>query len=302
MAEASLLGPGSVNANHKPVFIASNPSRFVSTEKETLTDQEKIALKTFQLHRRILSMERRDEVYSSVVYSENTTGKMAQNSMGTAFPIVKHNPTMIDCCLTQRWYEYALEVTLPYLYVKYALAKPTIQSLRQHSGVFMSIYQLLFASCFSIGCFRSYFRLSGTMPNERECELYGVVESTARLEEKKRQWEKYAHYRAEWMRRFDYHVYGIRPGETFSFFSPCLLPPTPTRYSKRTDFRMRDVNPLRGNLKDGVTLENRTLNDWMTHPEQPMMKARPELMHLRQFNSFYDTSKKYANFSPDDRL
>ena len=295
-----MLGPGGVDSNAKPIFIATSPSRFVATEKESLTDQEKVALKTFQLHRRILSMTRRDQVYQNVTSGDFTTGKVAQNMMGTPYPVVKPAPNVTDTLRSQRWYEYAAEVTFPLIYVRYALSKPMVRSMRQQHGLFIVIYAMLFCASLSVGTFRAYFRLIGTAPNEPECLKYGVTESKARLEQKKKLWEQYAHYRMEWMRRFDYHVYGIRPGETFSLFSPCLFPPTPPRYATRTDYPLRDHITLRGHMKD-YNLESRSTLDFVFHPAQKDMQERPELMHIRDSGLYPDMDKVARRVKIEDR-
>lgn len=302
MTEAVNLGVGGLDAQRKPVFVATTPTRFVSTDKESLTDQEKIALKTFQLHRKVLSMKRRDEVYEGVINSGHTTGKTAQNSMGTAFPVVKFNPSYADVMMGHRWYEYALEVLVPYAYVKYALSKPVIRSMRQHEGVFRGIFQLLFLSSMGIGNFRTYFRFMGHTENEAECERYGVEESSARLEEKRKMWEKYAAYRAEWMRRFDYHVYGLRPGETYSIFSPCFIPASETRYNKRTDFRMRDSMHLRGKMNEGQwNVQSQLKEPYVRHPENPLMKNRPEIKYVYDNTWMGESRFSEGKFRADDR-
>merc|ERR1711991_72810 len=92
-------------------------------------------------------------------------------------------------------------------------------------------------------CFRAMNRLGGKVENDVECERFGVMESKARLEEKAKYWERYRKYKEEWMKRYDYYVFGMRPGERYTLFSPCHYPPAAVVFNKRTDFPMRK-NPF----------------------------------------------------------
>jgi hypothetical protein len=212
---------------------------------------------------------------------------------------VKVDPTFQDVILGHRWHEYLLELLIPTVYIKYAAAKP-IQRQAIHYGAFWyPIWTMVWGACFFVGSFRTFHRLVGLTPNVPECEYYGVVESPQRLEEKRRLWEKYTKYRNEWMRRFDYHVYGIRPGEALSFFSPCFLPPASTPYNTRTDFKMRETNLFTNTIKHGPLPHERIPMD----PNNLVTKDRPEYGFFRNYNTMWDgmEERKWANYAANTK-
>ncbi|EPY31814.1 hypothetical protein STCU_03211 [Strigomonas culicis] len=129
--------------------------------------------------------------------------------------------------------------------------------------------------------YRSNFRLAGYLPNDYECRKYGVLESKERLERKKQLWTKYADYKREWCRRFDYHVYGIRPGENWGLFSACWLPSWEPMFCKKTDYPPRknpyflSSTPLRELFTEGVPYNYMEKVDSI-----PAVKAKPELKYM----------------------
>ena len=88
-------------------------------------------------------------------------------------------------------------------------------------------------------------------------------------------------YKEEWMRRFDYHVWGMRPGERTGLFSACHFPPYPVAFCTRTDFPMRK-NPFILSSKpiSKLRLDSMQSYFWAEDADTPIERARPEVNYL----------------------
>ncbi|ORC88653.1 uncharacterized protein TM35_000162910 [Trypanosoma theileri] len=281
MATAEELGPGGVNRVGKPIFIATDHTRYAPTTDRELSDQEQLAWKSFQLWRTTLSMERRDNVYKSLTNSDYTNFRLANHILGTPYPVVDTSPNFFDVLKGIRWYEHVISASVAFAYSYWIRSKASLRHAHMMPMSRSSITMLTFF-CMDL-CFgyRSMYRLTGYLPNDYECRKYGVMEDKERLEEKKRMWEKYAKYKKEWCRRFDYHVYGIRPGENWSFFSACLLPSWEPRFNTCTDYPMRKnpyfltTTPLRD-----MFAESQFTYEIPNDENVPLVKERPEFKYL----------------------
>lgn len=279
---ADQLGAGSVDANNRPVFIATEHTRFMPIENREMTDQEKARYRQFQLWRTTNSLERRDSVYQSITKCDQTQSNLLHSQMGTPFPVIDGNPHMADCFYGIRWYEHLFSFTVGIAYNYYVRSIPVLRHthLRQQTRGMM--FGLNWVCTEWLFMYRSSFRLRGEAPNDYECRYYGVMEDKKRLQEKAELWAKYAAYKEEWMRRWDYHVYGIRPGERKSFWSACFFSPTPIRYNTCTDYPMRK-NPYflsAAPLKD-MFLESPFLYHLPQREKNfPLAQARPESVQL----------------------
>ncbi len=188
----------------------------------------------------------------------------------------------MECWKATRWYEHLVGPFLTVAAFTYQRVKPVIRyssyNIRTIRGV------SLFVTCFSEIVFgqRGQARLQGRVNNEYECDKFGVLESPARLKQKAENWEKFAAYKEEWMKRFDYYVYGMRPGERFTFFSQLHVPPFRVRYNKRSDYPMRK-NPYF--LSTYSVKDYRLESPGFTHypkgkGETPLEASRPETRYV----------------------
>lgn len=277
-----MVGKGGVDTNGKPVFIATNHKRYMATSDRQLTDQEQLHWKVFQLYKATLSVERRDSVYQSLTTSDFANYRLTEHILGTPFPVIEHEPSVWDCFNGLRWYEHTISASIGVGYNYWIRSKPSlrhvhIRGMSRSATLWMNVLatEMLFM-------YRSFWRLTGVAPNDAECKYFGVLEDSTRLKQKADLWAKYAAYKEEWCRRWDYHVFGIRPGERFSLFSACMLPPKPILFNTTTDYPMRknpyflSTTPLRD-----MFLEN----PFITHLPQrvkdyPLAQVRPEVAQL----------------------
>jgi len=112
-----------------------------------------------------------------------------------------------------------------------------------------------------------------------------VLENEERLKEKARYWEKYRAYKEEWMKRYDYYVFGMRPGERYTLLSPCHVPPAPVAFGKKTDFPMRKNPFVLSNAPiSKVEMEKlrKHFRDHHTHAPHPREFHAPELKYFNQ--------------------
>ncbi|KAK7197436.1 NADH-ubiquinone oxidoreductase complex I, 21 kDa subunit [Novymonas esmeraldas] len=280
MATAQELGAGGIDGAGKPIFVATEHTRFSAREDRELSDQEQLAWKSFQLWRTSLSIERRDSVYQTITNGDYTNFNLTRHIMGTPYPVIDNTPSILNTAAGVRMYEHGISFLVAYSYSMWVRSKASLRHVHLHRATRMSVSFGTFM--FTDLCFwyRSMFRLSGFLPNDYECRKFGVMESQERLEQKKEMWEKYSAYKREWCRRFDYHVYGIRPGETLSLFSACWLPAWGTSYGTVTDYPLRknpyflSATPLRDMYTEySFTIEPpRSANS-------PLPHARPEVLY-----------------------
>eukprot|EP00760_Papus_ankaliazontas_P003324 PhM_4_TR11550/c0_g1_i2/m.83916 len=229
---------GCIDANGKSIIDLSHPAVYNITEKKELTDAERMTYKQFELYRLLKRMERRDNVFQALTTSDFTNTSTVQLYLGTPYPVIEPNPHVFEVYWGIRWYEHVLAGVAGAMYFLWARTKPGTRygSLLQSSKWLGVGWGVLVDWGWT---YRSLLRLTGQSPNEAECFKYGVLESPERLKEKADLWRQYAEYKDEWMRRYNYHVWGMRPGETFSFFSAMHAPPLPVRYNTRFDYPRR---------------------------------------------------------------
>ncbi|CCW62442.1 unnamed protein product [Phytomonas sp. EM1] len=281
MTTAEQLGVGGVNADGKPVFVATVHRQYAPSVDRELTDQEKLSWKSFQLWRTAQSIERRDNVYKTIINSDFTNFNLDYHILGTPFPVVDDKTHFLDCMMGIRWYEHLISAFGGYGYALWARSKASMQSTRASFKANRTIFVSTFILAEVAFCYRSMFRLAGFLPNDYECRKYGVLEDKERLEKKKEMWERYAAYKKEWCRRFDYHVYGIRPGENWSLFSACWIPAWEPSFNTKTDYPPRKnpyfltATPLRDKF-----IENPNFYEVPTNDNVPLIKARPEFKYI----------------------
>lgn len=281
MTTAAELGPGGVRDDGKPIFIATDHKRFSPSVDHELTDQEQLAWKSFQLWRTTQGIERRDSVFRTIINSEYTNFNLNFHIMGTPYPVIEDCVSFKDCLLGIRWYEHAMSAAAAYGYNVWIKSKATTRAAQimpmSRSCIVWGTFVMV-ELCFA---YRSLFRLQGYAANDHECRKFGVLEDKQRLEKKKEMWEKYAAYKKEWCRRFDYHVFGIRPGENFSLWSACWIPALVPSYNTITDYPPRKnpyfltSTPLVETFVEGPMNMNVLKQD-----NVPLIKARPELKYL----------------------
>ncbi|KAL7699381.1 NADH-ubiquinone oxidoreductase complex I 21 kDa subunit [Lotmaria passim] len=297
MATAAELGTGGVDAAGKPIFVATEHTRYAPSVNRELSDQEQLAWKSFQLWRTSMAIERRDSVYRTITNSDYTNFNITRHMMGTPYPVIDNTPSLLDCLAGIRLYEHGISALVAFAYSNWIYSKPSTRNLKMLGAAKFSISGgtfLMLELCF---CYRSMFRLSGFLPNDYECRKFGVMETHERLEHKKEMWERYAAYKKEWCRRFDYHVYGIRPGENFSFFSACWLPAWEPSYGKITDYPLRknpyflSSTPLRDSFVESMRTTELPRTD-----SAPLARARPEVRYVFRgpINAAKSTKPSYS--------
>lgn len=281
MATAAELGPGGVDVTGKPIFVATEHTRYAASTDRELSDQEQLAWKSFQLWRTTMSIERRDSVYKTITNSDYTNFNITRHMMGSPFPVIDYNPSIFDTVLGIRLYEHAFAAVAGSSYAYWIRSKPSTRHVKRMNVTNFTVSVGTFLLVEMCLCYRSMFRLSGYLPNDYECRKFGVMETKERLEHKKDLWSKYAAYKKEWCRRFDYHVYGIRPGENFSLFSACWFPAWESPYGKITDYPMRK-NPY---FLSSTPLREYFVESPRTAPvpktsSAPLVHARPEVQYI----------------------
>ena len=280
-AEKRIPDPiGCVNSNGRPIFDASLPFQHTVTEKE-MKDGQKLAYRTYALWKTSLKVERRDNVYQALTAGEYSNYSAAHHFLGTPYPVIEPHPHIYELFVAIRWYEHIMAVAVTSLSYQYLRSKPTLRyshlSMTVQKAFIMFIF--MFTECGSSE--RAYGRLIGTLENEAECHKFGVVETRERLEKKVEYWTKFTAMKAEWMRRWDYHVWGQRPGERYGFLSACMFPPYPPMFGTKVDFPMRK-NPFLVSAKplSAFKLEP-VCGHW--YPENittPVEEAHPEFKYL----------------------
>ncbi|EPY39921.1 hypothetical protein AGDE_00657 [Angomonas deanei] len=230
-----------------------------------------------------MRIDRRNEIYNGIANSDYTNFNLTYHMLGTPYPVVETAPTFYDAARGLRWYEHGISVAAGFTYHYWLSSKASMRYARTVTVTKATIGFGTFVLCELMFLYRSVFRLSGYMPNDYECRKFGVLETKERLEQKKALWEKYATYKKEWCRRFDYHVYGIRPGENFNLFSACWIPAWEPSFGKQTDYPLRKnpyfltTAPLRTAFRDNGGRYYQTRDG-----EVPSIKARPEMKYLYQ--------------------
>lgn len=280
VAEGRLEDPGMINGNGKPIYDTSNHTRFTVSEKD-MTDHQKMQWKNFQLWKSTLKIERRDHVIEAITTSDYPHSRMSHHWMGTPFPVIEPQPWVGEVFFALRWYEHALALMSSTIYWQYMSAKPAVRyfNMPWYSKKWITVALTL--NCeFAFG-YRAIWRLQGQTPNETECYKYGVLETPHRLAVKADRWRRFKNYKEEWMRRYDYYLWGMRPGERWSFFSPCWMAPWPIRFNTKTDYPIRK-NPYMLS-KHGIReryLESNYGHYFPVDADDYLTRSRPEVKYI----------------------
>ena len=273
---------GCVNVDGKPVFDASVPQLLNVSEKE-MKDSDKMAWKVYSLWKTTLKVERRDSIYEALASGEYSNMSAAHHFLGTPYPVIEPHPHIWEIMVSIRWYEHIASAFITAGFYNYMRVKPVIR----YSHLNMAVQKASMWFCFFfMECMfgdRAWLRLQGKISNEAECYKFGVLETRDRLEKKVEYWKKFKKFKAEWMRRWDYHVWGQRPGERYSLLSACHFPPYPVMFCEKTDFPMRK-NPF---LLSSKPLSEYKLEPLSNHwyPEAkgtsyPVVEGHPEFKYL----------------------
>lgn len=268
------------DGNNKPIYDASNHTKFAVSEKE-MSDHQKMAWKQFQMWRTTLKIDRRDTVLEALTSGDYPHSRVSHHWLGTPYPVIEPHPTISEVLISLRWYEHVASAVFAVLYFQWARSKPVIKYSGSNWFAQKAIMIFVF-SCLEFNWgYRVIWRLQGTAPNEPECYKYGVYETPARLKIKAERWRRFKAYKEEWMRRWNYCMWGMRPGEQYTLLSACWMSPWPVRYNEKFDYPVRK-NPFK--------LSSVSVRDmaWdhplvMAYPEgrdNLLNRQRPEFNHI----------------------
>jgi len=271
---------GCVDGNGKPIFDVSFTHKYTTKEKE-MSDQQKLALKTFQLYRTAIKVERRDNILQALSGSDYTSASPRHHWLGTPWPIIEPNPHFAEVMIGVRWYEHGLALATGVLYFQFIRARPFIRYNATNWFMHKMAAYCMFGLMEGAMGFRSYCRLLGMFENTHESYKYGVYETPERLRFKHENWVKLEKYKDEWCKRWDYYMWGMRPGERWKIFAVCIGNPYPVTYNKIFDYPMRkNVYWLSSKPITEFTLDARIGHDYSFDDSSPAMNQRPELKYL----------------------
>lgn len=269
-----------IGENGKPIVDVTFPAKFAATEKE-MTDREKMAWKNYQLYKVTLKLDRRDTVFEALATSDYPHFRVTQHWMGAPFPIIEPHPFVGEVFSGMRWYEHTFSVAFAILYFQWIRFKPTTRyggsNWYSQKAIMIGVFAMME---FNFG-YRSIWRLQGMVPNEPECFKYGICETPDRLRKKAEYWGKFKAYKEEWCRRWDYYMWGMRPGERFSLMSACWMAPWPVRYNTRYDYPIRK-NPFvltDQSIRD-MRLDHNVGFYYAPGTDSYIERARPEVKYI----------------------
>lgn len=267
------------NPNGSDVFDASQTRLATSVNEKPMSDVESYNWRKFQLFRTLLKIERRDTVHEALSSSEYWGGRATHHWLGTPFPMIEPNPFMGEAMFAVRWYEHMFAMGAAILSHQRAASTPSVRFSGKGVGYanFASAF-LVFEMCFM---YRSIWRLTGQAPNEPECYKYGVYETPARLQQKAERWRKYANYKEEWMRRWNYYIWGMRPGEENTWISACWFGHWKVRYNTKTDYPVRK-NPYKVSMRSvrDMQMLTKTEGGYEKGVDSYLTRCRPEFQHM----------------------
>lgn len=271
---------GAVDPNGKSQFYVANKSLFYNKEVDQLSDIQRIEWKSFQLWKSTTSIERRDSIYQAINQSDFQF-HVTHHILGSPYPVIEPVPGIMECTCAIRWYEHGLCLFGTILYLKYLTSSPKMRWNNIAYSGRRALTGGVFFGLEGIVAHRSYERLIGLAENDYEATKYGVFESADRLEKKKVLWTKFKEYKEEWMRRYDYHLMGLRPGDTYSLNTPSIAPTWPVRFATKTDYSPRK-NPFMLSSKPvhDMWIESGYMYNMKSFPDTPEAQARPEITHL----------------------
>lgn len=243
MSAPETLGAGSVNPNTgKPVFVAASQSLYTARERDDLTNADRINFRTVQLQKAIESIARRDSVYHDLAQENYTGGSITYQVLGSPYPVIEPFPSVGESYKATRWYEVGISVAVPAAIQYTARHSARWRHVRNYRMKFFlpTTTAFAFLTAFAI---RGQNRLLGMAENEYEAMKYGVYDTPENLQRKANNWAKYAAYKEEWLRRYNFTQYGERPSETGKFLSACWFPSSKITFNTRTDYPARK-NPM----------------------------------------------------------
>lgn len=268
---------GSFDATGKPIFDSTVSHKYTVSEKE-MTDAQKMSWRTYQLYKLTLKLERRDTVYEALMSSDYANFNCEHHWLGTPYPIIEPYPFMLEVFYGVRWYEHAISFLFGHLFYQYQRTRPNIRYTTFNPSVNRIAFLWIWCTSDMLFGFRSCARLQGKCENHHECLKYGILETKERLAQKAENWRKFADYKKEWVQRFDYYIWGMRPGERHTFFSQCHWGPKDIDYNTRLDFPQR-LNPF--------VLSTTPINKWRIEvawgyffqpgADTPLERSKPEM-------------------------
>lgn len=289
-ASAESLGAGSVNSNTgKPVFISASQSLYTATDREDLSNEDRLAYANIKLQRAIEAISRRDAVYHDLAQENYTGGSITYQVLGTPFPVIEPFPSVGECFSAIRWYEWGFAAAVGLGWKLNLRSSAAFRHVRNPRIIRFFIPACISMSFIAAGAARGQDRLMGFAENEHECDKYGVYDSPENLERKAKNWAKYAAYKEEWMRRYNYINFGERPEETGGFLSACWFKYFPVTYNTRTNYPYRKnpmflttapLRDLQSEWSFTYALPPRNSADPATRrSDDPAQYGRPELSH-----------------------
>lgn len=288
-ATVETLGAGAYNANTgKPVFVSASQSLYTASEREDLSNEDRINYAKIKLHRAIEAISRRDAVYHDLAQENYTGGSITYQVLGTPFPVIEPFPSIGECYSAIRWYEIALSLGAGLAWKINHRSTAQIRHVRNPRAVRFFLPGLLSFSMYTFFANRGQDRLMGFAENEHECEKWGIYDSRENLERKAKNWAKYAAHKEEWMRRFNYMTFGERPAETGGIMSACWFPHSKVKYNTRLDYPARKnpmfltATPLRDMQSEWsftYALPPKNRDEPNRRSDDPAQHGRPELSH-----------------------
>lgn len=263
----------------KNYFVASSPKNYFREDKSSLSLEEQLEWKKYEIWKATQAIERRESVQKALMRTVSHREHGLYHTLGTPYPIIEDYPRPVDCIKCVRWYEHVFAICTGPMYMKFLRLNPLTRFFDYYNWVMRLQWVLpVFIAEIAFAQIGEY-RLLGEWQNENECYKYGVMEDAERLKQKRDNWEKYAAHREEWMKRYDYHVWGMRPGSRGTLMSPCWLPPSRVRYNTKLDYPMRKHPTMLTSLPARVGMAA-AVGYRITRPEAcPNFKDRPELAY-----------------------
>ena len=250
------------------------------TKHKTMSNEQKAAYKQYMLERTMLKIQRRDDHVAQHLNFNGDSVVRQSYSFGTPFPVIEPHPHIAECWYGIRWYEHGIVLGAAYLFNLSFRHRGLMAKQSKHAAL-----TVIVCGEFLVTHYNSKKRLAGLAPNERECYKYGVLESNERLREKAAHWRAYKEYKDEWCRRYDYFVYGQRPGERLSLLASCHWRPRPVIFNEKFDYPMRK-NPYwtYGPPLETARLEGGRFFQFVPGAETALEVARPELKYIYERN------------------
>lgn len=287
MSSPQDLGVGSINENTgKPIFVAASQSLYTANERGDLSNADRIHYRNTKLQKSIEAIARRDAVYHDLAQENYTGGSITYQVLGTPYPVIEPFPSVYECYGATRWYEMAAAVGVSFGWGYWVRSSVSYRHMRNPRIIRYMIPSMMSLTIWSIFALEGQNRLMGFAENEHEADKFGVYDTPENLERKAKNWAKFAAYKEEWMRRYNYSNFGERPHETGNFMSALWLPYSPVRYNTRTNYPARKnpmwltTTPLRDFNSEWAftySLPTKNSGDEERRSDDPVQAGRPEL-------------------------